>query len=74
MDKERAGTQSVEVGFAQPQGLTRSRRPLMLKDLATPVDMGTSKAHHALGTAAPKLDLTTLPRLNAVRPTPSGVL
>lgn len=46
----------------------------MLKDLATPVDMGTSKAHHALGTAAPKLDLTTLPRLNAVRPTPAGVL
>jgi hypothetical protein len=34
MDKERAGIQSVEVGFLLLEGLTRSRGPLMLKDLA----------------------------------------
>ena len=33
MDKERAGIKSVEVGFSLLEGLTRSRGPLMLKDL-----------------------------------------
>ncbi|GKT24236.1 IclR family transcriptional regulator [Acidovorax sp. SUPP3334] len=48
MDKERAGIQSVEVGFALLEGLTRSRGPLMLKDLAATAGMSAAKAHRYL--------------------------
>lgn len=48
MDKERAGIQSVEVGFALLDGLTRSRGPLMLKDLAAAAGMSAAKAHRYL--------------------------
>lgn len=48
MDKERAGIQSVEVGFALLEGLTRARGPLMLKDLAASADMSAAKAHRYL--------------------------
>jgi len=49
MDKERAGIQSVEVGFALLEGLTRSRGPLMLKDVAASAGMSAAKAHRYLG-------------------------
>ena len=48
MDKERAGIQSVEVGFALLEGLTRSRGPLMLKDVAASAGMSAAKAHRYL--------------------------
>ncbi|WCM93751.1 IclR family transcriptional regulator [Acidovorax sp. NCPPB 2350] len=48
MDKERAGIQSVEVGFSLLEGLTRSRGPLMLKDLASAAGMSAAKAHRYL--------------------------
>ena len=48
MDKERAGIQSVEVGFLLLEGLTRSRGPLMLKDLAASAGMSAAKAHRYL--------------------------
>ena len=48
MDKERAGIQSVEVGFALLQGLARSRGPLMLRDAAASAGMSAAKAHRYL--------------------------
>lgn len=48
MDKERAGIQSVEVGFALLEGLTQSSGPLMLKDLAACAGMSAAKAHRYL--------------------------
>lgn len=48
MDKERAGIQSVEVGFALLEGLTHARGPLMLKDLAAAAGMSAAKAHRYL--------------------------
>ncbi len=48
MDKERAGIQSVEVGFALLEALTHSRGPLMLKDLAALAGMSAAKAHRYL--------------------------
>ena len=48
MDKERAGIQSVEVGFALLEGLTRAHGPLMLKDVAAAADMSAAKAHRYL--------------------------
>ena len=48
MDKERAGIQSVEVGFTLLEGLTRARGPLMLKDLAASAGMSAAKAHRYL--------------------------
>lgn len=48
MDKERAGIQSVEVGFSLIEALTRSRGPLMLKDLAGEAGMSAAKAHRYL--------------------------
>ena len=48
MDKERAGIQSVEVGFALLDGLTRARGPLMLKDVAASAGMSAAKAHRYL--------------------------
>ena len=44
-DKERAGIQSVEVGFALLDVLARAPGPLMLRDLAAQADMSAAKAH-----------------------------
>lgn len=48
MDKTRAGIQSVEVGFALLEALTRSAGPLMLRDLAADAGMSAAKAHRYL--------------------------
>lgn len=48
MDKERAGIQSVEVGFALLEALTHSPGPLMLKELAASAGMSAAKAHRYL--------------------------
>ena len=48
MDKERAGIQSVEVGFALLEALTHSLGPLMLKELAVAAKMSAAKAHRYL--------------------------
>ena len=47
-DKERAGIQSVEVGFALLHVLSLARGPLMLRDLAAAADMSAAKAHRYL--------------------------
>jgi DNA-binding IclR family transcriptional regulator len=46
--KERAGIQSVEVGFALLDVLSRARGPLMLRDLAAAAGMSAAKAHRYL--------------------------
>jgi DNA-binding IclR family transcriptional regulator len=48
MEKERAGIQSVEVGFALLQALAQSSGPLMLRDLAAAAGMSAAKAHRYL--------------------------
>lgn len=48
MDKDRAGIQSVEVGFALLQALVEARGPLALKDLAQAAAMPAAKAHRYL--------------------------
>lgn len=48
MDKERAGIQSVEVGFALLDVLARSHGALMLRDLAAAAGMSAAKAHRYL--------------------------
>lgn len=48
MDKERAGIQSVEVGFALLEALTHARGAQMLKDLASDAGMSAAKAHRYL--------------------------
>ena len=48
MEKERAGIQSVEVGFALLAGLARARAPLMLKEVAAAAEMSPAKAHRYL--------------------------
>jgi len=48
LDKERAGIQSVEVGFALLDVLARAAGPLMLRDLAAAADMSAAKAHRYL--------------------------
>ena len=48
MANVRAGIQSVEVGFALLEGLTRARGPLMLKDVAAAGGMSAAKAHRYL--------------------------
>ena len=48
MDKERAGIQSVEVGFTLLQALAGAGRALMLKDLAGTAGMSAAKAHRYL--------------------------
>jgi DNA-binding IclR family transcriptional regulator len=48
MVKERAGIQSVEVGFALLDVLARAARPLMLRDLAAAAGMSAAKAHRYL--------------------------
>ncbi|WP_159911599.1 IclR family transcriptional regulator [Pantoea sp. 18069] len=48
MEKERAGIQSVEVGFALLEGLARARAPLMLKEVAASAGMSAAKAHRYL--------------------------
>ena len=47
-DRERAGIQSVEVGFALLDVLARAAGPLMLRDLAGAADMSAAKAHRYL--------------------------
>ena len=47
-DKERAGIQSVEVGFALLEVLAQAPGPLMLRDLAAQADMSAAKAHRYL--------------------------
>lgn len=46
--KERAGIQSVEVGFGLLQVLGEAQGPLMLRDLARAADMSAAKAHRYL--------------------------
>ena len=46
--KERAGIQSVEVGFTLLQALAEASGPLMLRDLARAADMSAAKAHRYL--------------------------
>ena len=48
MSKDRAGIQSVEVGFALLEVLSQSRGPLMLRDLAASAGMSAAKAHRYL--------------------------
>ncbi len=45
---QRAGIQSVEVGFSLLQGLAASPGPLMLRDLAAAAGMSAAKAHRYL--------------------------
>jgi DNA-binding IclR family transcriptional regulator len=47
-DKERAGIQSVEVGFALLDVLSQAPGPLMLRDLASAAGMSAAKAHRYL--------------------------
>ena len=47
-DKERAGIQSVEVGFALLDVLAQAPGPLMLRDLAAAAHMSAAKAHRYL--------------------------
>lgn len=46
--KERAGIQSVEVGFELLQVLSQAEGPLMLRDLAAQAGMSAAKAHRYL--------------------------
>ena len=46
--KERAGIQSVEVGFGLLQALATASGPLMLRDLAAAAGMSAAKAHRYL--------------------------
>lgn len=46
--KERAGIQSVEVGFSLLDALARAPGPLMLRDLASAAGMSAAKAHRYL--------------------------
>ena len=46
--KERAGMQSVEVGFTLLDVLSRAAGPLMLRDLASAAGMSAAKAHRYL--------------------------
>jgi len=46
--KERAGIQSVEVGFALLEVLSQAHGPLMLRDLAAAAGMSAAKAHRYL--------------------------
>src|SRR6058998_2405710 len=46
--KERAGIQSVEVGFALLDVLSKAPGPLMLRDLARAANMSAAKAHRYL--------------------------
>ncbi len=48
MTKERAGIQSVEVGFALLEVLSQAHGPLMLRDLAAAAGMSAAKAHRYL--------------------------
>ncbi|MCW5629876.1 MAG: IclR family transcriptional regulator [Rhodoferax sp.] len=48
MHKARAGIQSVEVGFALLDALSRATGPLMLRDLAAAAGMSAAKAHRYL--------------------------
>ena len=58
MTKERAGIQSVEVGFALLDVLARAAQPLMLRDLAAAAGMSAAKAHRYL-VSFQRLELVT---------------
>jgi DNA-binding IclR family transcriptional regulator len=58
MDKERAGIQSVEVGFTLLNVLARANGPLMLRDLAAAAGMSAAKAHRYL-VSFQRLELVT---------------
>lgn len=58
MTKERAGIQSVEVGFALLEVLARAAQPLMLRDLAAAAGMSAAKAHRYL-VSFQRLELVT---------------
>ncbi|QDL39268.1 IclR family transcriptional regulator [Rhodoferax sediminis] len=58
MTKERAGIQSVEVGFALLDVLAQAARPLMLRDLAAAAGMSAAKAHRYL-VSFQRLELVT---------------
>jgi DNA-binding IclR family transcriptional regulator len=45
---QRAGIQSLEVGFALQQVLAEAHGPLMLRDLAAKADVSAAKAHRYL--------------------------
>jgi DNA-binding IclR family transcriptional regulator len=47
-ERERAGIQSVEVGFALLQALAQADGPLMLRDVAQAAHMSAAKAHRYL--------------------------
>jgi DNA-binding IclR family transcriptional regulator len=48
VSKERAGIQSVEVGFALLDAMAKAPGPLMLRDLAAAAGMSAAKAHRYL--------------------------
>jgi DNA-binding IclR family transcriptional regulator len=56
--KERAGIQSVEVGFTLLDVLARAPGPLMLRDLAAAAGMSAAKAHRYL-VSFQRLELVT---------------
>ncbi|MET0311906.1 MAG: IclR family transcriptional regulator [Burkholderiaceae bacterium] len=56
--KERAGIQSVEVGFVLLDVLARAAGPLMLRDLAAAAGMSSAKAHRYL-VSFQRLELVT---------------
>ena len=56
--KERAGIQSVEVGFALLDALGQAPGPLMLRDLAAAAGMSAAKAHRYL-VSFQRLELVT---------------
>lgn len=49
---QRAGIQSVEVGFSLLQVLAASRGPLMLRDVAAAAGMSAAKAHRYLSASS----------------------
>ncbi|MBC7604548.1 MAG: IclR family transcriptional regulator [Ramlibacter sp.] len=63
MVKERAGIQSVEVGFLLLDVLSRSAGPLMLRDLAAAAGMSAAKAHRYL-VSFQRLDLVVQDQLS----------
>ena len=68
---QRAGIQSVEVGFSLLQVLSTSPGALMLRDLAAAAGMSAAKdpgtTRYDLGPAALKLGLASLSRLDSVK-------
>ena len=53
-DKERAGIQSVEVGFALLDVLAQAPAPLMLRDLAAAADMSAAQLDQHFAQRGPR--------------------